>query len=143
MLNMLHLAACNPFAQHVPRSPDECLKSPFKQDKLDMYAPLVLLLYSYYCALTAPTCNVARAHDRSGSRCHHCARAPCRYVGHEHRDRFFTPTQRHLVAYEVLANIVYGSKRRAQVGIERLVGEQIYTAAYPLHEVPSPPANKP
>ena len=38
----------------------------------------------------------------------------------------------------MLANIVYGSKRRAQVGIERLVGEQIYTAAYPLHEVRVP-----
>lgn len=59
----------------------------------------------------------------------------CRYAGHEDRDRFFTPTQRHLVAYEVLSNVVYGSKRRAQVGIDRLVGEQIYTAAYPLHEV--------
>ena len=48
MLSALHLATCNPFAQHVPRSPDECLKSPFKQDKLDMYALLVLVLYSYY-----------------------------------------------------------------------------------------------
>lgn len=37
MLDSLHLSACNFFAQHVPRTPDESLMSPFKKDRLEVY----------------------------------------------------------------------------------------------------------
>lgn len=37
--------------------------------------------------------------------------------------------------YEVLATTVYGKRKRAEVGVDRLVNEGVYTAAFPLHEV--------
>lgn len=37
--------------------------------------------------------------------------------------------------YEILARTVYGKKKRAEVGVQRLINEGAYTAAFPLHEV--------
>lgn len=37
--------------------------------------------------------------------------------------------------YEILARTPYGSVKKGEVGIDRLVSEQVFTAAYPLHEV--------
>lgn len=37
--------------------------------------------------------------------------------------------------YEILARTVYGKRKRAEVGVDRLVNEGVYTAAFPLHEV--------
>lgn len=37
--------------------------------------------------------------------------------------------------YEILARTPYGSVRKGEVGIDRLVNEGVFTAAYPLHEV--------
>lgn len=59
----------------------------------------------------------------------------CSYLGHENQDTFFSPTQRHLVMFEILQNIEYGSKKRAQVGIEKCIHDEVFEAAYPLHEV--------
>lgn len=39
--------------------------------------------------------------------------------------------------YEILAKTVYGKRKRAEVGVDRLVNEGVYTAAFPLHEVRS------
>ncbi|KAE8294835.1 Anoctamin-7 New gene expressed in prostate-like protein Transmembrane protein 16G [Larimichthys crocea] len=45
--------------------------------------------------------------------------------------------------YEILARTPYGSVKRGEVGIDRLLTEQVFTAAYPLHEgdfqLPTPP----
>ncbi|OCT56954.1 hypothetical protein XELAEV_18004192mg [Xenopus laevis] len=38
--------------------------------------------------------------------------------------------------YELLCHTVYGKRKHAEVGIERLLNEGIYTAAFPLHQGP-------
>uniref|UniRef100_A0A3Q3WPY9 Anoctamin n=1 Tax=Mola mola TaxID=94237 RepID=A0A3Q3WPY9_MOLML len=38
--------------------------------------------------------------------------------------------------YEILARTVYGKRRRAEVGVDRLINEGVYKAAFPLHEGP-------
>lgn len=57
-----------------------------------------------------------------------------RFLGHDNRETFFKTTQRHQVLYEILARTPYGSVKRGEVGIDRLLAEQVFTAAYPLHE---------
>lgn len=37
--------------------------------------------------------------------------------------------------YEILASTVYGKRKRAEVGVDRLINEGAYSAAFPLHEV--------
>ncbi|XP_074497037.1 anoctamin-7 isoform X1 [Sebastes fasciatus] len=66
-----------------------------------------------------------------------------RFLGSDNRETFFKTTQRHQVLYEILARTAYGSVKRGEVGIDRLLSEQVFTAAYPLHEgdfhLPTPP----
>lgn len=40
-----------------------------------------------------------------------------------------------LQLYEILARTAYGSLKKGEVGIDRLVNEGVFSAAYPLHEV--------
>ncbi|XP_054598355.1 anoctamin-7 [Nothobranchius furzeri] len=66
-----------------------------------------------------------------------------RFLGSDNQETFFKTTQRHQVLYEILARTPYGSVKKGEVGIDRLVSEQVFTAAYPLHEgdfrLPDPP----
>ncbi|XP_076590531.1 anoctamin-7 [Chaetodon auriga] len=66
-----------------------------------------------------------------------------RFLGSDNRETFFKTTQRHKVLYEILARTPYGSFKQGEVGIDRLLNEQVFTAAYPLHEggfqPPTPP----
>ncbi|CAM4556395.1 unnamed protein product [Leuciscus chuanchicus] len=59
-----------------------------------------------------------------------------RFLGHENKDTFFKTTQRHQILYEILARTPYGSLKRGEVGVARLVSEKVLTAAFPLHEGP-------
>lgn len=59
-----------------------------------------------------------------------------RFLGHENKDTFFKTTQRHQVLYEILARTPYGVVKRGEVGIDRLLSEKAFSAAYPLHEGP-------
>ncbi|XP_029974519.1 anoctamin-7 [Salarias fasciatus] len=59
-----------------------------------------------------------------------------RFLGCENRETYFNNTQRQRVVYEILARAVYGKRKRAEVGVERLVNEGAYSAAFPLHEGP-------
>ncbi|KAM4738032.1 anoctamin-7 [Anableps anableps] len=59
-----------------------------------------------------------------------------RFLGSENQDTYFSITQRHQIVYEILARTVYGKRKRKEVGVDRLVTEGVYTAAYPLHEGP-------
>uniref|UniRef100_A0A8C6KGJ9 Anoctamin n=1 Tax=Nothobranchius furzeri TaxID=105023 RepID=A0A8C6KGJ9_NOTFU len=61
-----------------------------------------------------------------------------RFLGSDNQETFFKTTQRHQVLYEILARTPYGSVKKGEVGIDRLVSEQVFTAAYPLHEVGPP-----
>lgn len=86
-----------------------------------------------------------------------------RFLGWEDHDTYFTNTQRHRVVsntsvtivvywmyqmyiwtnrlrvlfqvYEILARTAYGKRKKAEVGVDRLLNEGAYTAAFPLHEV--------
>ena len=58
-----------------------------------------------------------------------------RFLGSDDQDTYFTPTQRSRIVYEILATTPYGKKKRAEIGIERLLDEGIYKAGYPLHDV--------
>ncbi|XP_070761810.1 anoctamin-7 [Enoplosus armatus] len=66
-----------------------------------------------------------------------------RFLGSNNRETFFKTSQRHQVLYEILARTPYGSLKKGRVGIDRLLSEQVFTAAYPLHEggfqPPTPP----
>ncbi|KAM4627679.1 anoctamin-7 [Polymixia lowei] len=66
-----------------------------------------------------------------------------RFLGSDNQETFFKTTQRHQVLYEILARTPYGAVRKGEVGIDRLLSEHVFTAAYPLHEgsfeVPEPP----
>ncbi|XP_067307687.1 anoctamin-7 [Pseudorasbora parva] len=59
-----------------------------------------------------------------------------RFLGHENKDTFFKTTQRHQILYEILARTPYGVLKRGEVGVGRLVRENVLTAAFPLHEGP-------
>ncbi|CAH8457624.1 unnamed protein product [Schistosoma rodhaini] len=59
-----------------------------------------------------------------------------KFIGHDNKESYFTPTQRHQVAYDILATQAYGSREKAQVGIDRLIQEEVYNAAYAIHEGP-------
>lgn len=61
--------------------------------------------------------------------------SPRRFLGSGDRVTYFTSTQRHQVAYEILSTQAYGSRKKAQVGIDRLIEEGVYSAAYVIHEV--------
>uniref|UniRef100_A0A8C6TK48 Anoctamin n=1 Tax=Neogobius melanostomus TaxID=47308 RepID=A0A8C6TK48_9GOBI len=57
-----------------------------------------------------------------------------RFLGSHDRDSFFKPTQRHQVLYEILSRTAYGSVKTGQVGIDRLINDNVFTAAFPLHQ---------
>ncbi|KAA3681139.1 anoctamin-7 [Paragonimus westermani] len=59
-----------------------------------------------------------------------------RFLGSGDQVNYFNSTQRHQVAYEILATQAYGNRQKAQVGIDRLLEENVYSAAYVLHEGP-------
>ncbi|XP_071839921.1 anoctamin-7-like isoform X2 [Apostichopus japonicus] len=59
-----------------------------------------------------------------------------KFVGSQNRDRFFTNTDRIRVVNEILQNVTYGKRKRAEVGIDRLLEEDVFQAAYPLHDGP-------
>ncbi|KAF7657107.1 hypothetical protein LDENG_00031930 [Lucifuga dentata] len=57
-----------------------------------------------------------------------------RFLGSDNKNTFFKTTQRHQVLYEILARTPYGSVKNGEVGIDRLLNEKVFSAAYPLHE---------
>ncbi|NXQ81864.1 ANO7 protein, partial [Nyctibius grandis] len=64
----------------------------------------------------------------------------CWFLGSDEQDTFFSTTQRHQILYEILATTQYGCSREREVGVDRLLSEDVFTAAFPLHEAsPRPP----
>ena len=61
-----------------------------------------------------------------------------RFLGSEDKDTFFSNTDRSRVVHEILSSSTYGKRKRAEVGIDRLLEEDIFQAAYPLHDVSKP-----
>ncbi|XP_048397509.1 anoctamin-7-like [Stegostoma tigrinum] len=59
-----------------------------------------------------------------------------RYLNNKNQEDFFTTTQRHQIAYEILARTKYGLQRKAEIGINSLLTTNVFTAAFPLHDGP-------
>ncbi|KAL7976188.1 hypothetical protein Chor_008285 [Crotalus horridus] len=59
-----------------------------------------------------------------------------RFLGSDLHDSYFNNTQRHRIVYEILARTIYGKRKHAEIGIDRLLNEGVYSAAFPLHEGP-------
>ena len=58
-----------------------------------------------------------------------------RFLGSDNHDTYFTSTQRSRVVWEILTTAAYGKRKQAEVGVERLLEEEVYVAAFPLHDV--------
>ena len=58
-----------------------------------------------------------------------------RFLGSEEPESFFSRAQRSRMVYEILATAPFGKEKKGEVGIERLVEEGAYNAAFPLHDV--------
>nr|KAG5698674.1 hypothetical protein BaRGS_022562 [Batillaria attramentaria] len=59
-----------------------------------------------------------------------------RFLGSDDQENFFPPVQRHRIVNQILSTAVYGKRKKAEIGIERLLEEGAYTAAFPLHDGP-------
>lgn len=59
-----------------------------------------------------------------------------RFLGSDNHDTYFTTTQRSRVVWEILTTAAYGKRKRAEIGVERLLEEDVYVAAFPLHDGP-------
>ncbi|XP_043227614.1 anoctamin-7-like [Amphibalanus amphitrite] len=57
-----------------------------------------------------------------------------KFLGSEDQDNYFSTGQRIRIVYEILATSVFGKRKQGEVGIERLVDEGTYNAAFPLHD---------
>uniref|UniRef100_A0ABM5G2X5 Anoctamin n=1 Tax=Pogona vitticeps TaxID=103695 RepID=A0ABM5G2X5_9SAUR len=68
--------------------------------------------------------------------CHFKANKLPWFLGSDRHETFFSSTQRHRILYEILATTPYGNPNTGQVGIERLLSEEVFTAAFPLHDGP-------
>ena len=58
-----------------------------------------------------------------------------KFLGNENKQNFFTRAQRSRIVFEILSTIVFGKEKKGEVGIDRLVEEGVFSAAYPLHDV--------
>ncbi|KAL7635519.1 UNVERIFIED_CONTAM: hypothetical protein RMT77_014588 [Armadillidium vulgare] len=59
-----------------------------------------------------------------------------RFLGSDKKDTYFTSTQRSRIIHEMLSTAPYGKRKKAEIGIERLVEEGVFNAAFPLHDGP-------
>ncbi|XP_055863941.1 anoctamin-7-like isoform X3 [Biomphalaria glabrata] len=57
-----------------------------------------------------------------------------RFLGSDNPDTFFEDIHRHRILWEILSTTSYGKKKRAEIGIERLLDEKAFVAAFPLHD---------
>ncbi|KAM6178481.1 anoctamin-7 [Rhynchocyon petersi] len=59
-----------------------------------------------------------------------------RFLGSNNQDTFFSSTKRHQVLFEILAKTPYGHKKKSLFGIDQLLAEGVFRAAFPLHDGP-------
>uniref|UniRef100_A0A8B9P8S5 Anoctamin n=1 Tax=Apteryx owenii TaxID=8824 RepID=A0A8B9P8S5_APTOW len=58
------------------------------------------------------------------------------FLGSDKQDTFFSTTQRQQILYEILATTQYGCSKEREVGVDWLLSENVFTAAFPLHDGP-------
>ncbi|CAI9741493.1 anoctamin-7 isoform X1 [Octopus vulgaris] len=59
-----------------------------------------------------------------------------KFLGSDDHLNFFTSTQRSAAVWEILSTTVYGRRKKAEIGIERMIDEKIVSDAFPLHDGP-------
>uniref|UniRef100_A0A8C7ETV2 Anoctamin n=1 Tax=Neovison vison TaxID=452646 RepID=A0A8C7ETV2_NEOVI len=59
-----------------------------------------------------------------------------RFLGSDNQDTFFTSTKRHQILFAILAKTPYGHEKKGMFGIDQLLAEGVFTAAFPLHDGP-------
>ena len=57
-----------------------------------------------------------------------------RFIGNDRYPVHFTNTQRTFAVYEILQTTPFGRVDKGEIGIDRLIREKVFQAAYPLHE---------
>ena len=62
-------------------------------------------------------------------------RVCCSFLNYENPTSLFPVRDRQRVAYEILATTVYGNRENGEIGIDRLLDDDVYAAAFPLHDV--------
>ncbi|NXE56072.1 ANO7 protein, partial [Casuarius casuarius] len=58
------------------------------------------------------------------------------FLESDKQDTFFSTTQRQRILYEILATTQYGCSKEREVGVDWLLSEKVFTAAFPLHDGP-------
>ncbi|XP_028611203.1 anoctamin-7 [Grammomys surdaster] len=58
------------------------------------------------------------------------------FLGSDNKDTFFTSTKRHQILFEILAKTPYGHEKKGLFGIDQLLAEGVFSAAFPLHDGP-------
>ncbi|XP_041487790.1 anoctamin-7-like [Microtus oregoni] len=58
------------------------------------------------------------------------------FLGSGNQDTFFTSTKRHQILFEILAKTQYGHEKKCFFGIDQLLAEGAFSAAFPLHDGP-------
>ncbi|XP_058389354.1 anoctamin-7 [Diceros bicornis minor] len=59
-----------------------------------------------------------------------------RFLGSDNQDTFFSSTKRHQILFEILAKTPYGHEKKGLFGIDQLLSEGVFSAAFPLHDGP-------
>ncbi|XP_073928370.1 anoctamin-7 isoform X3 [Castor canadensis] len=59
-----------------------------------------------------------------------------RFLGSDNHDTFFSSTKRHQILFEILAKTPYGHEKKGLFGIDQLLAEGVFSAAFPLHDGP-------
>ncbi|XP_059085679.1 anoctamin-7-like isoform X3 [Tigriopus californicus] len=57
-----------------------------------------------------------------------------KFLGSEDPNSFFSRAQRSRMVWEILATAPFGKEKKGEVGVERLVDEGAFSAAFPLHD---------
>lgn len=65
--------------------------------------------------------------------CHFKASKMGKFLGHEDKSNFFDTRERSRMVFQILATSSYGKRKRAEIGIDRLLEEKCYSAAFPIH----------
>ncbi|XP_016059095.1 PREDICTED: anoctamin-7 [Miniopterus natalensis] len=59
-----------------------------------------------------------------------------RFLHSDSQDSFFTSTNRHQILFEILAKTPYGHEKKGLFGVDQLLSQGVFKAAFPLHEGP-------
>ncbi|XP_040306330.1 anoctamin-7 [Herpailurus yagouaroundi] len=59
-----------------------------------------------------------------------------RFLGSDDQENFFTSTERHQILFAILTKTPYGHEKKGLCGIDRLLAEGVFSAAFPLHDGP-------